>query len=233
MRDLPGFFARDSRAQALPAFLTELAGHLEAEHKALLKDAEVLRGCVEHASSVIVLPQQMGKPGAEVRELVSASSLVETALKLGRASFKMQGIGIVRDYVHTGAVMADRHRALQILMNLLSNACDALHDSSDGNKRIVVRTACAGNRVRIAVVDNGTGIDPQHLPTLFNQGFTTKRDGHGHGLHSSANWARELGGELTCHSDGPGCGATFTLELPLSSVQQETDVISASEPVAV
>jgi two-component system, LuxR family, sensor kinase FixL len=66
------------------------------------------------------------------------------------------------------------------------------------------------------VKDNGVGIAPENLPRLFTQGFTTKRTGHGFGLHISALAAEELHGRLTCDSSGPGQGATFTLELPLA-----------------
>lgn len=232
--DLPGFFDRDSRAQALPDFVAQLAEHLEAEHKALLKEADALRNCAEHASGVITTQRQLGSPGAELRELVSASSLVETALSLAGAAFEMQGITIERDYVYTGAVVVDRHKVLQILMNLLSNAGHALRDCLQMNKCIAVRIVCVEGRVRIAVSDSGVGIDPRHLPTLFNQGFTTKGNGHGYGLHSSANWAHELGGALSCRSNGPGRGATFTLELPVSRAEpQDIAVRSVSETAMV
>jgi signal transduction histidine kinase len=72
-------------------------------------------------------------------------------------------------------------------------------------------------RVRVEVQDNGVGIPPENLARIFTHGFTTKQDGHGFGLHASANGAREMGGDLTAHSDGPGCGATFTLEFPVQA----------------
>jgi two-component system, NtrC family, sensor kinase len=75
--------------------------------------------------------------------------------------------------------------------------------------------------VRIAVADNGVGIPPEHLTRIFSHGFTTRKDGHGFGLHSGAIAARELGGTLSAHSDGPGTGATFTLALPLTRPSRE------------
>lgn len=63
--------------------------------------------------------------------------------------------------------------------------------------------------------DNGVEIAPENLPRLFMQGFTTKKTGHGFGLHISALSAAELKGRLTCSSSGLGQGATFTLEFPL------------------
>lgn len=64
------------------------------------------------------------------------------------------------------------------------------------------------------VTDNGMGILPEDLTNIFQHGFTTRKSGHGFGLHSGALAARELAGNLTVHSDGPGNGATFTLDLP-------------------
>jgi two-component system, LuxR family, sensor kinase FixL len=72
-----------------------------------------------------------------------------------------------------------------------------------------------GARLRITVADNGVGVAPESFSRLFTQGFTTKKEGHGFGLHSSALAAEEMGGTLTCVSEGPGRGAAFTLELPL------------------
>ena len=58
------------------------------------------------------------------------------------------------------------------------------------------------------------GIAPEMLTRIFQYGFTTREEGHGFGLHSSALAAQEMGGSLTAHSEGPGRGATFILKLP-------------------
>ena len=67
--------------------------------------------------------------------------------------------------------------------------------------------------LQISVADNGVAIAPAHLPHVFNHGFTTKENGHGFGMHGSANAAREMGGRLTVRSDGLGWGAVFVLTL--------------------
>jgi len=66
------------------------------------------------------------------------------------------------------------------------------------------------------------GIAPENLARIFSHGFTTKKEGHGFGLHSSANAAAEMGGHLSVMSDGVDQGATFTLELPVLKSQEET-----------
>jgi signal transduction histidine kinase len=70
--------------------------------------------------------------------------------------------------------------------------------------------------VEVTVTDNGEGIAPDNLTRIFSYGFTTRQQGHGFGLHSGANAAKEMGGQLTAHSAGPGQGAVFTLVLPLN-----------------
>ena len=99
-------------------------------------------------------------------------------------------------------------------MNLVRNAKYACQESDRADKRLTVRVANGDGRVKISVMDNGIGILPENLTRIFSHGFTTRQNGHGFGLHSGALAARELGGSLSVHSDGPGQGAEFTLELP-------------------
>jgi C4-dicarboxylate-specific signal transduction histidine kinase len=112
----------------------------------------------------------------------------------------------------------EKHKALQILVNLIRNARHACTDSERADKCVTVRLTHSAGWMRISVSDNGVGILPEHLTRVFNHGFTTRKNGHGFGLHSGALAAKEMGGKLTAHSDGPGRGAMFTLELPVAGV---------------
>ena len=111
----------------------------------------------------------------------------------------------------------DKHKVLQILINLLRNAKYALDDANRPDKRITISIEPAGEQVRIAVADNGIGIAPENLARIFGHGFTTRQDGHGFGLHSGANAATEMGASLSVQSAGLGHGATFTLDLPVAA----------------
>ncbi|AKJ03903.1 PAS domain S-box-containing protein [Archangium gephyra] len=215
--DLPTFFTRDPRGQQFPAFLQALSEQLEQERNALLKEMHSLSEGVEHIKSIVSM-QQRHASSAGVREQVAMPVLIDEALRLHAASFEQLGIHVERDYAPVPLLSVDRHKLLQILVNLLSNARHALMDSPRKDKRlsIGIQPAPDGERVLIEVKDNGVGIAPENLPRLFTQGFTTKRTGHGFGLHMSALAAEELRGRLTCDSPGPGQGATFTLELPLA-----------------
>jgi signal transduction histidine kinase len=139
---------------------------------------------------------------------------VEDALRVNASSLARHHVEIVRDFQVQPVISTDKHKVLQILVNLVRNAKDACNETGHTDKRIVVRMTDAPHAVRISVTDNGVGISAANLVRVFNHGFTTKPKGHGFGLHSGALAAQELGGSLTVQSDGPGQGATFTLELP-------------------
>jgi signal transduction histidine kinase len=117
----------------------------------------------------------------------------------------------------------EKHKILQILVNLLRNAKYACDESERADKRLTVRVADGEGRIKISVMDNGVGISPENLTRIFNHGFTTRKGGHGFGLHSGALAAKEMGGSLTVHSDGPGQGATFTLELPYPTQERSNE----------
>jgi signal transduction histidine kinase len=112
-------------------------------------------------------------------------------------------------------IQTEKHRVLQILVNLIRNAKYALDDSKRTDKLLTIKLGRnGGDHIKIDVVDNGVGIPEENLTRIFGHGFTTRSNGHGFGLHSSALAIKELGGSLTAHSDGVGKGATFTLLLP-------------------
>ena len=125
-------------------------------------------------------------------------------------------LSVVQAYEDVPRVLVDKHLVLQILVNLLRNAQQAIVDSGREERRIVVKIRSqGGDFVKVAVQDTGSGIAAENLTRIFSHGFTTKKTGHGFGLHSSALAATGMGGALSAHSDGPGTGATFSLDLPI------------------
>ncbi|AKJ00977.1 PAS domain S-box-containing protein [Archangium gephyra] len=213
---LGAFFEEDPRGRQFPAYLAALSGQLAQERESVLEELRRLTESVDHIKSVVSMQQEHAR-FAGVLERVEVPGLLDDAMRLHAVSFDRLGIQLRREYTAAAsAVMVDRHKLLQILVNLLSNARHALLESQQPDKQLTLRVEQAGERLRIAVADNGVGIAPENLQRLFSQGFTTKKDGHGFGLHISALSAEELGGSLQCESEGPGKGATFTLELPLA-----------------
>ena len=125
------------------------------------------------------------------------------------------GIKITEDISDLPTLLLDRHKLLQIMTNLISNAAHALAESSQGDKTITIRAKeIETGRLKIEISDNGIGIRQGNLTRIFEHGFTTREKGHGFGLHSTALSVGELNGSIVAHSDGPGKGTTFTIELP-------------------
>ena len=218
--DLPGFFARDPKGRQLPAYLATLAEHLSGEQQEILKELASLRGNIEHIKEVVSMQQRYAKISGET-ETMPIEGLVEDALRMNAAAMENHQIEVVREYSAVPPVQLDKHKVLQILVNLIRNAKYALNENEPGNKRLTLQVRANGHgTVKVMVQDNGMGIPPENLTRIFDHGFTTRKEGHGFGLHSGALAAREMGGSLSVHSDGPGKGATFTLELPRGVEEQ-------------
>ncbi|OJT23941.1 hypothetical protein BO221_18495 [Archangium sp. Cb G35] len=214
--ELPTFLTSDSQGKQLPPYLIAVSDELVEEREGMLKEMQALAQSVEHIKSIVSMQQKHARSAGAV-EQVDVPQLIDEALRLHAVSFERLAIRIVRDYANVPLIFVDRHKLLQILINLLSNARHALVDSEQEDKclRIHVERSDDGERLRIDVTDNGVGIAPENVARLFTQGFTTKKTGHGFGLHISALAAEEMKGKLSCNSPGPGQGATFTLELPV------------------
>jgi PAS domain S-box-containing protein len=215
--DLGTFFSSDPQGQRLAGYLIALSESLVAEREEMNKEVQALTQSVDHIKSIVTMQQRNARTAGAIEEL-HVPQLIDEALRLHAVSLERLGIAIERDYAEVPPILVDRHKLLQILINLLSNARHALVDSQTQDKRLIIRVKPSedGARLLIQVADNGMGVAPENLPRMFTQGFTTKKTGHGFGLHISALAATEMKGRLTCASPGPGQGATFTLELPLA-----------------
>lgn len=178
------------------------------------KDLDGLANHVDHIKRVVTMQNAY----ARVRSMVEpthVTKLVSEAIELGCSAQRRGNIAISVDISPRldGAIAIDRHRILQILVNLVGNARDAVTDRP--SPQIGIVATCDGNRLAISVTDNGVGISEAQLPKMFSAGFTSKPQGHGYGLHSSALTAQQLGGALGVESEGAGRGARFTLTVPL------------------
>lgn len=211
------FLTEDPRGEMIPSYLASLATVLQKEQQLMLKETESLRCQVEHIKEIVIMQQSYGGVST-VNETILPEQLMEDTFKLNADALARHEITVKREYQEVPPIIVDKHKVLQILINLINNAKDACVDGGGKEKSIILRIFSSGhNCVSMQVADNGIGITPEHLTRIFQYGFTTRKYGHGFGLHSSALAARELGGNLTVYSDGPGCGATFTLELPFQS----------------
>jgi PAS domain S-box-containing protein len=211
--DLGAFITHDPKGKQLPGYLTQLASYLATEQTTLIHEIEQLRKNIEHIKDIVAMQQSYARVSG-VTETLKISDLIEDALRMNASALTRHEVEVVRDFEEVPLVTVDKHKVLQVLVNLIRNAKYACDDSGRPDKRMTLRVANDGNRFRISISDNGVGIPAENMVRIFNHGFTTRKEGHGFGLHSGALAARELGGSLSVQSDGVGCGASFTLELP-------------------
>jgi C4-dicarboxylate-specific signal transduction histidine kinase len=216
--DLASFVTSDPRGQHLIRHLGNLAEHLKLEQDTLVRELESVRTHIEHIKDIVAMQQNYAKV-AGAHEIIAAVDLVEDSLRMNEDALHRHRVEVVREFASRPQLNVDKHKVLQILVNLVRNAKNACEESSATGRRVTVGVQSAGERVRICVADNGVGIAPENMTRIFNHGFTTRAAGHGFGLHSGALAARELGGTLTAHSEGVGRGATFVLELPLHAME--------------
>jgi C4-dicarboxylate-specific signal transduction histidine kinase len=169
----------------------------------------------QFAVAMAEAPHRQALAGSGLVENVSLSEMVEDALRILEAGLVRHKIKVVRDFEPLPTIAAEKHKMLQILLNLSRNAKQAVKERDGGERLIRVCIRRLGeSRISLAIQDTGAGLPPENLTRIFGHGFTTKVDGHGFGLHSCALAASQMGGSLRAESDGPGRGATFILDLP-------------------
>ncbi|TNB87737.1 GHKL domain-containing protein [Pseudomonas sp. Fig-3] len=220
--DLGAFISSDPKGRALPGYLGKLAEALAAEQRSMIDELVQLTKSIDHIKE-IVATQQSYAGNSSVLEPGSLRELIEDVVRICDVSLARHHVTLIKELADIPMMLLDKHKVLQILINLINNAKQALDSVADRPSRITLRLkATDDKRVRIEVEDNGEGISRDNLNRVFEHGFTTRADGHGFGLHSCILAAHEMGGELTVQSAGPGKGALFTLELPLALAQGQS-----------
>ncbi len=219
--DLGTFLTEDPKGKHIPSSLEKLGNHLIEEQRTVLKEMKGLVRNIRHMKQIIASHQTMAKSAGQA-ELISLIDVLSHAIELSFHPGDAKWMTIRRDYQEVPTVLVDQHQLLQILVNLLRNAKQAMRqqdqDSHELNLRVTYQEKDEAS-VTMTIQDSGIGIAPEHLSKMFTRGFTTKKDGNGIGLHSSILAIRNMGGSMHVQSDGVGRGATFTLTFP---VQRET-----------
>ncbi len=215
--NLQAFLTEDPKGKQIPSYLGMVAESLSGSHQTIQSELDSLVIKVDHIKQVIMSQQDVAHAG-NIREAAVVEDLMEQALLMGMPEPEKYGIRIVREYAKVPDIMTDRHHVLQILVNVITNAKNAMIEYPANAHCLTVRILLPADRtgsVRFEVTDTGCGIKAENLPRLFAQGFTTRKAGHGLGLHSASISAKNLGGVIQAWSEGVGRGATFVLDLPL------------------
>ncbi len=215
--ELGKFMTSQERGKKIPAFLANLSTELIDEQERCLEALEELTKHVQHVGDIIQLQQSHSKTKGLI-EPTSIEEIIEDTLKINAEMITRNSVDVRREIPELPNLLLDRHKVLQILTNLISNAIYALSKSESEEKTLKIQVKELKNgRLRIDVCDNGIGIPKENLTRIFEHGFTTKKKGHGFGLHSTALSANELNGSIKALSDGPGKGSVFTVELPFKT----------------
>ena len=218
--DAGTFLAQDERGKNVVPFLNKLGRNLLEERKQITTLLDDVGRYTEHVGDIVKVQQNYART-PRLQEPVLLAGLVEDAIRINAAGLTRHQVKVVRQLADLPPLLTDKHKVLMILVNLVSNAKYAMDGVPVPGRVLTVKLEQLPHEpVRIQVHDNGMGIAPEMLTRIFQYGFTTREEGHGFGLHSSALAAQEMGGSLTVHSDGPGRGATFTLELPSLAAEQ-------------
>lgn len=206
------FLDQTDKGQQLTEYLSQLS---EFQDKLLRTLNEELKSMENHVNHVkhIVRMQQSHTHAKAIKEEVYLSEVFDQAITISGLKSDPLEVILKTEYDEHDQIEIEVHKLLQILVNLLSNARESVLSNDNKDKRIIVRTQCNEQYIQISIEDSGVGIDEPDQDRVFSMGFSTKADGHGFGLHTSANLAAELGGMINAKSKGIGKGACFTLRI--------------------
>jgi two-component system, NtrC family, sensor kinase len=219
--DLPVFLTTDERGRKLTPYLRQLGETLVEERERINTLLEDVDRYTAHIGTIVKLQQNYARAPA-LNELIRVEELIQDALRMQDAAISQHKVKVELQLASLPPLLIDKHKVLMILVNLISNARHAMVDTPESERRLTIQVEPpVDGRIRLKVSDTGIGIASELLTSIFQRGFTTRSDGHGFGLHSSALAAQHLNGTLSAHSEGPGKGASFTLEVPYQTQEEK------------
>ncbi|MCA9419682.1 MAG: PAS domain S-box protein [Nitrospira sp.] len=212
--DLGTYLSQNPKGKQVPGYLAKLSGQLMEEKRVALLELDRLRENAGHAQQCVAAQQDLAKPSG-MTEPVCVGEVVDEALAVNRGMLEENKIEVIQEFQEVPQLIVDKHQLLQILVDLIRNACQAM-DSVSPRSLIVRIKLIIGppDSICLEVQDCGCGIHYDDLTKIFGQGYSTKHGGRGLSLHHGALMAKNMGGTLRAQSGGVGQGATFFLDLP-------------------
>lgn len=202
------------RAVQLREFYHTLDDLLNKEHSEINENVDQVLKKIDLIRDVITAQQSFASTESQAEPLF-LPDVVEEALNIQEHTLGRHDVTVQRNYMETPHIKASKIKLIHILINLVKNAREALDANQTDNRMITLFVGQEAGRAVIKVRDNGIGIAPEALEKVFSHGFSTKKGGHGFGLHSSQLAIEEMGGSIRVESEGLGQGATFVLSFPI------------------
>lgn len=230
VEQLENFLKENRIGQILPDYLMQLSDYWKNEQKLATNELELLNSKIQRIAAIIAMQQSLSG-NSQVIERINIHSLLEDALAINSDMIDKFGIEIKKTYSKTPPIDVDKVKLMQILVNLVKNAIEAIIESKNDNKLLEIKTTNLEDSgfIQIEITDNGIGIKEEFLTEIFTYGFTTKKKGHGFGLHASSLSIQEMQGSLQAVSKGINEGATFIIKLPKKLKMQEVGQLSDKE----
>ncbi len=221
------FIANDPKGRLLPNYYIKVGEQLCTEFITITKETESLNEKIQMMRDVISTQQSYARSGYFTEEL-SVSAIVNDSIRVLETSFFKYNVKLIKNYSKVPKCTIQKSKLAQVLTNLIKNSIEAMDDNDEINREKKVEISIDQkdeSHVRIEIRDNGLGIKETNINNIFNHGFTTKKDGHGFGLHTCANSMTEMGGSIKVESEGLGKGATFILEVPIAKDNKSNDTM--------
>lgn len=216
IEQLETFICQNPKGLKLMRYYLKLEDVLDEREEKIKEHLQRLKDKVDAISDVIAA-QQSYAGNRSLAEFYFLPDIIDDALTMQSNSMERYHIQIEKQFQPVPKVKVQKTKLVHILINLIRNAKDAMMDIPAENRKLTLAVTQKNGNIFIKAIDTGVGIEKEIIDKIFSHGFTTKKTGHGFGLHSSANYMSEMGGRMWAESKGENQGATIVLCFPLMS----------------
>ncbi|MEM2983312.1 MAG: ATP-binding protein [Candidatus Bathyarchaeia archaeon] len=194
----------------------------EEDRTEILNSAKKIGKQVERCKTIMQGLLKFSRRVESVPEFIDLNELLDEIVQMAKTRAKVENISMEKDLSPLPRIFGSPSHIQQIFVNLLNNALDAVKGMPDG--RVEIRSKYQDQKIKVQVIDNGCGIEPENLSRIFMPFFTTKPVGQGTGLGLSICYGlvHDLGGEILVESS-VGKGTTFTVEIPVKNEEAEDE----------
>lgn len=208
----------DAKAKALISLVSGLHENQENLQQNLHKNIREQMGITSHISDILNIQRQyVSNSESTKRAPVNLKNVLYDALSILMASIEKREIELTAKIPdEVPSFEGDRTKLIQVFINIIKNALDAIDESTEQDKKLSIIMSLNPMQIQVEICDSGIGFDANTGKRLLERGFTTKQQGTGIGLASSASVIESHNGKLEISSDGLGMGACVLISLPLN-----------------